>query len=458
MNPVIKRLQDQHNQNFTVLDESSTNWTFSIDMVTNNFYTEIYSQHQIWELEYRILRQKIHTHLSKVEEQNPALLKEELASALVVAEILEHLYDFYLDVPREVTRFRKDQGDYRNMLLSMNVSFPGQIKVVAHPHVSSKSSTLKVRETTSNLNWYRLLFVRSIRALNMIEFISSHTGPFTNFMMALNIAVGPILPYIAFIYFLPRLFTNLGVLLKHTIPGSWMSEEEKGLAWTTRLWTQIKRRYFELGNDIAWAGVGTVNCFVLVGMLAPFAVYVSVAFFTYDVLLAVFRAYVELSRLRKLHEDYDLMLQAPDIDPNLVNEITALQAEINRRIEFDKVRLGINVLSTITIALAVACAIPIFLACPAIPLAGALWLVAICFITYLINRVLTSYEPKTSVEFKVDQAPMPQDKPATLRASSHGKNGFFRSVSKTNLLVNSESDETMQIDRAYSTLAINSGA
>ncbi|MGM9453041.1 hypothetical protein ACTAZI_06855 [Legionella bozemanae] len=55
-----------------------------------------------------------------------------------------------------------------------------------------------------------------------------------------------------------RFFLELGLLLKHTIKGSWMSEEEAKIPPGDRFLTQFAQRKFALLNDFIW---GTANLF-----------------------------------------------------------------------------------------------------------------------------------------------------------------------------------------------------
>lgn len=59
-----------------------------------------------------------------------------------------------------------------------------------------------------------------------------------------------------------RLSIHLSLLLKHTIAGPWMSEEEAKTPWTERLATQWSLRKLALGNYAFWA-TGNLLCFLL---------------------------------------------------------------------------------------------------------------------------------------------------------------------------------------------------
>jgi hypothetical protein len=196
---------------------------------------------------------------------------------------------------------------------------------------------------------------------------------------------------------------NWYVLAKHTIPGDWMSEEEQSLEWNQRLMTQINRRYFELGNDTIWITAGIVNGFVLVGVLSPFAIYLTLSFFALDVILESIRAFIELDRLNDLKNAYtnmrkDELGREYIVDESYIIELNGYIDQLDKKIEYDTMRLGLNIFNAVSILIAACCALPIFMSCPIIPLVGALWLVAVCFITYALRQELENSKPKDHIE------------------------------------------------------------
>ncbi len=62
-----------------------------------------------------------------------------------------------------------------------------------------------------------------------------------------------------------RFSLNMFLLLKHTLGGPWMSQEEKHMPWTERFSTQFAQRKFTLLNDFMWANVNMVCFFWLNG-------------------------------------------------------------------------------------------------------------------------------------------------------------------------------------------------
>jgi hypothetical protein len=176
-----------------------------------------------------------------------------------------------------------------------------------------------------------------------------------------------------------------------------MTDEEKELDWWTRLEAQIKRRWFELGNDSVWITVGLLNCFVLVGTLAPLAFYLTLFAFAFDVANNSLRAYIELNRLYKLQEEYNVLLRTEE---NLENRkaIQDYQNYITHRIEFERLRLGFSIATTSAVFVAMCFALPMFAVNPVIPFIGALLLIAIWVASYSLTQVLERYRPNDAVE------------------------------------------------------------
>lgn len=435
MNPVIQRFQDHYGlpDEAKALDGEYTgpwNFTEKVKSLNPAFYSKVVPHHIVWSLEYTHIRQQLNSIFTKKDEKEGTVeetiakekkTKELLIAALMLSELLEHMYLKYLNVPREVDHLRKHQEVYRTLLVKRGIFFPGRTVEVVDV---GKAVTTKITDGTANLNQLRLLFIRSVRLLTMIEVVGSHTGSYTNFVMILNVAIAPIMPYIAAFFFFPRLLTNLGILLKHTIKNPWMSTEEGALLWTDRFWMQLKRRWFFIGNDLPWAMVGLLNCFVLVGSLAPFAIYLNLAFFVYDVVLAICRAHVEIKQMKELYNEYERMLKD---HPDQSQAIKAHQHEIQRLLDFETKRLRFSVATMIGVALAACGALAVFSFCPAIPLTGAIILVALVLITYAAKKIAAEYKPKTELKAEMETPEGQKTQPTPGKSTYFDSFGFFSS-------------------------------
>lgn len=86
-----------------------------------------------------------------------------------------------------------------------------------------------------------------------------------------------------------RFALNLGLLLKHTIKGPWMSKEEAKTPWTERFKTQWEYRKFSLLNDFVWA-TGNLACFFWLvgkGAMGSAGDMLTIGLLLFDITLAV---------------------------------------------------------------------------------------------------------------------------------------------------------------------------
>lgn len=399
MNPVINRLKKSGLDFtlFTAQDVLDHQFSCKIKSLSLDEYRKIVAQHQVLQLEYSVLSNQLVNHLTPHDHYPMDRIREKLIAALMFAELLEHLHLYYLDVPREVEPLRRQQKVYRELLTYLALHPSSESLPDIQTVAVGLSLSQHVRAATLETNWYRLLFIRCKRVLDVIEAFEACTPGYREFVMQMDKYANPIIAYLGWCFYLPRLFTNLILLLKHTIPWSSMSEEEKSLGWLTRLSAQIQRRWFELGNDVVWVTVGLINCFLLVGALSPFGTYLTITFYAFDVLMAAMRAAIELTRLSDLQHDYQSMLEQEQDEENK-REIEEYMGCLKHRMHFEMVRLGMNIASTTAIFLAMCFAIPAFAINPIIPLIGAVWLVAICVVGFSFTRILEYYRPSDNVE------------------------------------------------------------
>ncbi|WP_050805521.1 hypothetical protein [Legionella drancourtii] len=397
MNPVIRRLQNTLfiDQSLGIDDPNPLNWTFSerIKSLAPESYRKIVSSHMLLNMEYSLLGQQIRANCSGEHSVSEQHLTEQLMAAILLAELLEYAYQHYLLVPREVLRLRAQQEIYRNLLQEMNVILPNQLPAAVKVEVGYSFSQ-QIRGQTINANLYRLLLTRSKRVLDLVAGLHFSADWYRDLIRNMDKQIDPFLPHLAWLYFIPRATTNLFLLLKHTLPGPWVSDKERTLDWDVRFQGQLQRRWFELGNDIVWIGVGLVNCFILA---APFTTYLVIVFFAYDVVLSALRAYIELNRLFTLRAQYQAMALAPE-NKEQEGQIKQHLQTLDDQITFEMLRLGSHLIITMAIFLATCCAASLFAAMPIIPMIGAVSLVLVCLINFALVPILNHYRPKDMVE------------------------------------------------------------
>ena len=157
------------------------------------------------------------------------------------------------------------------------------------------------------------------------------------------------------------------------------------------------RRWFELGNDIVWVVVGLLNCFFLVGALAPIALYANLFAFAFDIANVSFRAYVELNRLYTLQTEYTTLFQNEENDENK-KTIADYKNFLTHRIQFEHLRLGLSVANAVAVFIAMSMAIPLLVSNPLIPLIGAFLLIGVWTTSFTLSRVIEQYRPNDNVE------------------------------------------------------------
>ena len=122
-----------------------------------------------------------------------------------------------------------------------------------------------------------------------------------------------------------RFSLNLSLLLKHTIQGPWMSEEEKSTPWTERFLTQWDQRKFTLLNDSVWA-TGNLVCYFWLtgpGTMGTLGDALTLALLIFDISLAVWEYVEEQTRYNKEITDYETnikLLEAKIKTPKNANE------------------------------------------------------------------------------------------------------------------------------------------
>jgi hypothetical protein len=133
-----------------------------------------------------------------------------------------------------------------------------------------------------------------------------------------------------------RFALNLGLLLKHTISGPWMSEEEKKIPWTERFQTQWAQRKFTLLNDSLWATANMVSFFWLngKGALGTYGDLLTIALLVFDISVAVWDFEEQKTKYNKEMLDYNLNIK------DLKNEIYLAKLAYENRLADLKLHMG----------------------------------------------------------------------------------------------------------------------
>lgn len=150
----------------------------------------------------------------------------------------------------------------------------------------------KTKTIKENLGWFnekRLYWVWGSSLLKTV--LSQIPEDFFHTKQASAIASTPdvYMGYLSWTMYYFRFSLNLCLLLKHTIGGPWMSEEEKNIPWTERFVTQWEQRKFTLLNDSLWATCNMVSFFWLNAKqgLGPWGDLFTMALLVFDISLAI---------------------------------------------------------------------------------------------------------------------------------------------------------------------------
>lgn len=381
------------------IERNPPRWIFSDILAQKNidFFRPLIDKHRVLSFEYNVLCTQL-THDFFRENANEDELTNQLLAALEMAELLAHIFRYHLDIPREVLRLQNEQKIYRDLLSRRGIQFN---EMVVYEKEADWISQF-VRNFTANSNWLRLFLVRSKRVLETVVPLVSNVQIYHQLVKSLDKIVGPAFSYLSWLFFIPRLSTNLFLLLKHLIPGTWMGQMEKELGFMGQTNAQLQRRWFEIGNDTAWMTAGVLSCFVWVGSLALVGVYVNIALYIYDIALASIRAANEISQLKDLQAEYKNIerdMLSNNASPEKLDEVRRFQQALSDRVEFEQKRLLLTVGNTTALAIAIFFCLPAALALsPILPLIGASLLVLITVTTFTLTQILEAYRPQSSVE------------------------------------------------------------
>lgn len=279
---------------------------------------------------------------------------------------LSHIYKDYLAVPRETLKYQLEQEYFEK-------------SIYANKNIFAATSYL--RQKTADINTPRLLLLRLKRLLETINKIFKCITSYSSFVLAMDKIANPILSYIAWVFYVPRLLVNLFLLAKHCIPGSWMSEQEKTLPCSKRFELQVRRRGFELGNDFVWMSGGLINCFILVGALSGAAIYLTIALYSFDILLAAIKAYQETKVykevLRKSHGSSEVYI-----------------AHVKEYLSYEQKVTNLNLVTTVLMFGAMVITAPVVVGfSPYLLLAGVAATVAITIAKVIAQKYLDTTKP-----------------------------------------------------------------
>ncbi|WP_241480343.1 hypothetical protein [Legionella norrlandica] len=220
MTPIISHLLKIFPELSSHVNADSGNWTFieRIKQLGPDFYSKVARLHPVLNMEYSILCQQLRHNLSSSYPAHQEQVKEQLIDALQLAELLEYTYLHYIVVPREVVRLSRHKAIYKELLTQLaGYSFASDEKVEAV--AAGLSITQEIRNKTALANWFRIFLSRSKRVINLLDSVVISSEVFRDLISVLDKYTNPFFAYLGWCFFVPRLSTNLALLIKHTILG-----------------------------------------------------------------------------------------------------------------------------------------------------------------------------------------------------------------------------------------------
>lgn len=283
-----------------------------------------------------------------------------------------------------------------------------------------------IRFITSETNWYRLFMIRVKRLFtNIMPLIKSINYQW--FVYQIN-RINPILSYVAWLFYVPRLSADLYSLFIHTVPSFWMGEEEKALGFTTRLNMHWGRLWFEILNDAVWLAVGLACCFFL---SAGGSILLTAGLYFFDAGMAYANNYFSVKHHKELRDTLSIQMNRLNV---LLNQITdslpksensaitesssyfdgktvkeeleileEYQEHINLWINYEQKKLVLSMFVTTMFAISMTIgALPTLLtlgsamaiACPII---SACIVVAVCITQYILSVQIEANMPETNI-------------------------------------------------------------
>ena len=335
----------------------------------DNESLRLVDNHKLLELEYSILRAQLNTAILKRED-----ISAQLDRALKMSDLLRGLYVDYLAMPAEAARLRNEQHIYRTYL-PLTPSFFALKKI--------PSITQDIRATVASANTIRNIIGRVRR---LIILITNHFDSYFSWVPALDKFILPVFMQSSWVLLLPRLLTNLAVIIKHVLLIEAGVQEAK-LDGLYRFSIQVQRRWFELANDIPWIILGLLNCFFFSAALAPVGIYLTAFLLFYDVVLVCIRAYIDYNRLQEIKEND--------------NEDSKYLEEVELRMSYERKKFIVQCSNTTAVLLAYAFVLPIFALSPPFLILGASIVILTTIINYFALHWLEGQKPLDGIEPKI---------------------------------------------------------
>ena len=360
-----------------------------------NLFKSLLLYHETLQLEHALFCNQIDIKIRTKTMRNQMYTTQwiiDIAAGLIVTDILETFYTKYLCIPREAHKMIIQRQQLERLFNAHTRFFEYEQHTIAN---IQQDNIQIVRKYHSFTNYVRLIIVRINRLLNSIQRLIASYSPsalYVRYIGNLNYFTAPIFSYFAWIAFFPRLICNMSLLIKHAVSRPNL-DSKISLFWYDRLRISWKRRWFQICNDLVWAISGVLNCFVLTGSAAPIGMYITLALYAYDVVLAAIKGMIELTDLIRLRKNH-LHFSSPNAPtPHL--KITSIE----ERIAFEKRNILINVTTAAILFIGFLLSMPLIISSPICAIIGSIILLAT---TIISNYALKQHDAKKPIESIAD--------------------------------------------------------
>ncbi|KTD42662.1 hypothetical protein [Legionella parisiensis] len=168
------------------------------------------------------------------------------------------------------------------------------------------STTKTIKEYMGKINEARLYWVWGS------TFLKTVVGHLPDYMYAAQAPGAMKTPdfltgNLSWILYYARFYLELGLLLKHTIQGPWMSAEEAKTPWQERFQTQFAQRKFALLNDFLW-GTANLLCFFKlngVGALGTAGDVLTIVLLVFDIVVSAWEFEEQRTKYNKAMLQYE---------------------------------------------------------------------------------------------------------------------------------------------------------
>ncbi|PJD94432.1 MAG: hypothetical protein CK424_00020 [Legionella sp.] len=389
-NPILKRL-DKKRKNIAKITELKLDIANKVDWFESTVATK---RAEILKLERE--NQAIEYELT-YEKDNPTIeTNEGLQAALVLATLLNLVFREGMSTPwlSEQRRLEVQQQEYRGLLdFYYNISFDKKFDdvFVQHTPTLQRDDVMFVTDTQdmfTNWNPVRLAVQRS-RRLSVFLGPTLNNPTYSSTVAHLDSYVRPALGYVNWMFFIPRLMLNFGLIYHHVFNDAELNPIEKKLQMLTRFRAHWTRLWWEVLNDLPWLLNGLTICFILVGgAMSPTGLCLGVLMQSLDLFGTTLRAVIELVRFYSMMSD----LQQVGSSESLIHDL-------RQRINFEQYAFAYNIFHFSVLLASLYMTLPSMAAASLMwPVVGGVCAVLMSACMHLMSNYLKdirqNYEPK----------------------------------------------------------------